>query len=357
VAGNNLMPNGATTETFSGANGAAWNATNWTTALNQGSGGGLTQQSGQGRIATGTASGNRTSVRLNIAARLDQEVVFDWVVPTAGSQFPFCWVRANSGVDTGSGYYVTLEAGNMELGYAETTNPYSRTALVTLTHGFTAGQVIRTRFAVFGGTGTKTLKARSWVVGTQENTGVWQISTTDNHVVNTAGVIGFTTASASSGSKFFFIDNVDVFDAETPSQKTITVGGSIGMSGSLIKTVPKTFVGSITMTGALNVRRVVVRTFTGSITMTGTLRKVPAKLLTGSITPVGTFLKVPRKLLTGSITPIGTYLKYARKRFSGSITPTGTLQINLLGRVFGVPGIVVVTVRKAAEVRARFRRT
>jgi hypothetical protein len=351
-----IMPTGAV-DTFTGSNGAAWNSTNWATALNQGSGGGVTIQGNQGRIATGTTSGNRTSVRLLTAARLDAEVLFDWVVPTALSQFAAIWFRTPSAVDTAYGYYFTLEPNDMGVGWAVSTNPYIGTDIATFTHGFTAGQVVRTRIAVFGGTGTKTLKARSWLASGTEDTSTWQISTTDTHTINTANFIGLTTSAGSAGSKQFFIDNFSAYDTETPSQKTIAVAGSITASGALIKVIPKTFAGSVTASGALLIKRVVVRAFAGSIAPTGALIKVPVKTLAGSLTPVGTFAKTGQKVLGGSIAPIGTFTKFSRKKFAGSITPVGNVVMNFIGRVFGVPGIVVVSVRKAGELRARFRRT
>jgi hypothetical protein len=352
-----IMPNGGVPDTFTGSNGAAWNATNWAIALNQGSGGSVTIQGNQGRITTGTVAFNRTSVRLLTAARLDQEVVFDWVVPVALSEFPYLYLRSPSAVDTASGYYFSLGANDMTCGYGETTNTYNGVDIVTYTHGFVAGQVVRTRVAVFGGTGTKTLKARTWLASGTEDTSTWQISATDTHTVNTAGFVGITTSSGSTGSKNFFIDNFDAFDVETPSQKTISVGGSITATGTLTKKVPKLFTGSITPTGALTKMRVVVRLFTGSITATGTFIKVPRKAFAGSITTTGLLVKVPHKAFSGSITAAGTLKRRTNKIFSGTITAVGSLTLTSLGRVFGAPGIVVVTIRKAGELRARFRRT
>lgn len=351
-----INPTGSV-DTFTGSNGAAWNSTNWATALNQGSGGGVTIQGNQGRIATGTTSGNRTSVRFLAAARLDTEVVFDWVVPASMDQFPAIWFRTPSAVDTAYGYYFTLAANDMNVGYALSTAPYNGIDIATYTHGFTPGQLVRTRIAVFGGTGTKTLKARTWLASGSENTGAWQVSATSNHAINTANFIGLTTSSGGSGSRNFFLDNFAAYDTETPSQKTISVGGSIAMAGTLIKSTPKTFAGSITASGALTVRRTVLRMFSGSITATGAFVKVPRKSLSGSIAASGVLQKSPRKFLAGSVTPSGTFGKFTRKFFGGTIAASGGVVANAIGRVFGVPGIVVMKIRKSGELRARFRRT
>lgn len=357
MAGTDIMPTGAV-DTFTGSNGAAFNATNWAIALNQGTGGGATIQGNQGRIATGATSGNRTSVRLLTAARLNQEVVLDWVVPALNTMFPAVWLRTPTLVDTASGYYFTLAAGDMTVGYGATTTPYNGVDLVTFTHGFVAGQIVRTRIAVFTTTGsTKTLKARTWLASGSEDTSTWQISTTDTHVVDTAGFVGVTVSSGSAASKNFFIDNFDAYDTETPSQKTLLATGSITATGSLIKLMPKRFTGSITPAGALLVRRVVTRTFAGAVTAAGVLKKVPLKAFGGSITPTGAFIKVPRKMLGGTIAPSGTLIRLPRKIFAGVITPTGNVLITYIGRVFGVPGIAVVKILKAGELRARFRRT
>lgn len=337
-------------ETFTGTNGATPNTANTIVALNQGSGGSYTIQSNQGRLTTGTTQFNRTSARLVLTARADTEVLFDWVIPTVGESFPAFWMRhSTNAIDTAAGYYFTLERDQMIVGRAAA---YSGTDIITKTYsGRTVGQVMRTRIAVFG----NTLKARTWLASGTEDTGTWDISTSDT-AVTAAGYYGFTISSASAGSKNLLVDNVNAFDSETPSQKAIAVGGTLTPGGTLMKQVPKFFTGSITPAGATLVRRIVVRIFTGSITATGAFAKRGNKLLAGAISTTGAFVKVPRKFLSGTITPAATLMRRVGKRFSGSITAAGSVLAVNAGRAFGVPGIVVMTIKKAGAVRARIRK-
>lgn len=357
MTGTDIMPGGVP-DTFTGTNGTSIaSSTNWTQADAEGTGFSATLQSGQGRLGTGTVTGNRYSLRSNIAARLNQEIVFDWVVPVANTIFPSAWVRSASAIDGASGYYFTLIPSTMTVGYGETTHTYADTDLVTVTHGFTAGQIVRTRIAVFTTSGTtKTLKARTWLVGNSEPTSTWQINTTDTHVVDTAGVIGFTIASNSTGTKFFFIDNFDAFDTETPSQATLAANGTVTPTGVLGKIVIKNFAGGITPSGALTKSRAVTRAFSGGVTPTGVLVKVMPKNFSGVVTPVGTFVKLPRKNFSGVVTPTATLRRTIVKKFAGAITPVGTLVVLNVGRVFGRPGVVVMNWINAATVTIRHRR-
>jgi hypothetical protein len=348
------MPSGAV-ETFTGSNNAAPNATNWTLAESQGTGGGMSIQGNQLRIRTGTTSGNRSSVRLLTASRTDGEYLFDWVVPTQFSEFSAFWARSPTAGDTASGIYVSLVVGDMTVGYAETTNPYNGFDLTTYTHGFTAGQIVRTRVAVFTVSGHTTVKARSWLASGTENTSAWQINITDTHTTG-SGYAVWTTSSGSTGSKDFFIDNVDAWDTETPSQATLFAAGGITPVGVAVKTAQKSFAGSITPAGALAKMRVVVRNFAGSITPTGVLVKIMPKAFGGGITPVGSMTKRVPKVFAGSVTPTATLLRQARRKFSGSITPVGAFTQMNLGRVFGRPGVVVMNFLQSATVTIRHRR-
>jgi len=342
----NIMPSGAV-DTFTGSNGTSVAGTNWTISKADNSGT-VTIQSNQARIRTGAASGNRTSIRLNAASRTNQEIDFIWTVPT-GTQFPYVFVRTSTNVDTETGYYFSLEPSNMIFGWS---TGYSGTDLQTYTHGFTAGQVVHTRIAVFG----NSQKARTWLQSNPEPTSTWQIVATDTNQPS-AGFIGVTTVSGASGAKDLIIDSFNATDTETPSQAMITFTGSSTPTGALRKTITKNpFTGSSTPTGALSKMRVVVRVFTGSSTPTGLLKKTMIKVFAGSTTPTGLTLKRANKTMAGSTTPTGAFRKAIIKRFTGSSTPTGGLATAHFGRIFGRPGIVVVTRRVIGEVRTRIRR-
>ena len=164
------------------------------------------------------------------------------------------------------------------------------------------------------------------------------VATTDNP--NNSGGFGDVTCS------FAIISNTGKIFA-----------GSITPSGTAIKSIRKSpFGGSITATGALVAKRVVVRALSGSITATGAFAKQASKVLGGTITAIGVALKRTNKALGGSITIAATIRRSLIKRLTGSITPSGLFAGMDVGRVFGQPGIAVVTIVKAGWARMRVRR-
>lgn len=344
-----LMPSGAV-ETFTGTANATMVGTNFTLPTNQGTGGHFQTTGTQGRLRTGTAVGNRISAKINRATLADGEMVFDWVVPAVSTMFPQFCMRSGTNLDGDGGYWLAVQTSSMEL--VKWVPNYNGVSLQTQSYTFTPGTLMRTRIAVFG----SRIRSRTWIQANPENTSAWDMDFTDSGTQPTTGFWGFTNASNTSGSKDFFIDNLNLTDTITPTQATLTATGSSTPTGALGKVVAKTFTGSSTPTGALTKIRVVTRVFTGSSTPTGALRKSVVKTLAGSSTPTGVLRKVIQKKFTGSSTPTGAYRKAFVRLFTGSSTPTGTLDATRIGRIFGRPGIVVVTHRIVGEVRARIRR-
>lgn len=345
-----LMPSGAP-ETFTGSDGSAPSATNITTVLANGTGA-ATIQSNQMRMRTGTTLAQRLSVRLTGVSVADSETVFTWTVPTLNSIYPQFAVRAGTNIDTGNGYYVNLESSDMTLARHVA---YSGPDLVNYTHGFTVGQVVKTRVAIFG----QVIRVRTWLASNSEPTSVWQITATDlvgSGGISAAGMIGFTVASGSAGAKDFFLDDVDCKDTLTPTQATLLATASISPAGLTIKKMPKTFAASITPTGALSTMRVVVKLLTASISPAGAFKKALPRLFTASITPAGVLVKRTNKIFTSLTGPVAFITNRVSRKFTGSISPVGTESRTFLGRVFGRPGIVVMTVVRRAEVRIRHRR-
>lgn len=343
----NLMPSGAV-QTFTAADNTTISATDFAIPTNQGTGGGATVQSNQCRIRTGTTSGNRTSIRLNIATRADIEIDFVWTVGATGfPQFAAAWLRSVTAMDTQQGYYLMLYPSDMVFGSA---TAYSGTDLITYTHGFTTGQVVHTRIAIFG----TRFRARTWLQSNAEPTSTWQIDTTNS--TYTTGFTGVTTASSSAGSKDFIIDTFNATDTITPSQATLPATAAILPTGALVKSVAKKYAGSITPAGTLAIQRTVPKTFSGSITPSGIYKKTLAKTLTGAITPAGTYRKTLAKTFTGAITPAATMVRVWSKRFVGTITPAGATNMLPLGRVFGRPGIAVMNLIQKSTVSIRHRR-
>lgn len=338
-----LTPSGVT-ETFSGVENSAWDPVNWVQTLNEGSGGGITIHTGRGQMLTGAIAGNRIAARVNFAARADAEAVFTWVVPTIGN--PRFWFRAATNVDGSTGYYIFLKPTSMDFGVSTASNP---TVLVTYTHGFAGGTLVRTRVAMFG----NRFRARTWDAAGTEPTLTWQMDTT-NSAITAAGAWGFNDFGSSNGSKDLLIDDFDIFDVLSP--RALTAVGSIAPAGFFNKGVKKHFSGSITPTGTSVVIRVILKNFSGSITATGTLFKGVGRRFSGSITAAGTMKKTVGKHFSGSITPAAFFKKKIKRTFSGSITPAGTMTVLNVGRIFGKPGVVVMNVLRRARVAVRHRK-
>jgi hypothetical protein len=340
-------------DTFTGSNGTSLANTNWVIALNEGSGGSWTIQGNQGRIRTGTTQFNRTSVRVNRADLADGEAVFEWVVPAAGTMFPAFYARAGANLNGDGGYYFLFNHGTGQIELGKWVPNFNGVSLSNISYTFTPGVLMKMRIAIFG----SRIRMRLWPQANTEVTSTWDMDFTDSGTQPTTGKWGFTNSSATAGSKDFFVDNFDLQDVITPSQATITVTGSTTPTGALTKKTIKTFIGSTTPTGALTKIKVVAKVFTGTTTPTGVLKKITIKTLTGATTPSGVLKKFVSKKYTGSTTPTGLILKKPSRKFTGSTTPTGAMLRQQFGRIFGRPGIVVVTHRLVGEVRTRIRRS
>lgn len=344
-----IMPSGSA-ETFTGTDGSAPNATNVTQALNEGSGGGLSIQSNRLRIRTGTAQGDRTSWRVTGLSVADVEAVFTWTV--AAGLYGQVMLRSTNPIDTGTGYQLSLVASDMTLARRVS---YSGPNLQTASHGFTAGQVVRTRVAVFG----QTIYARTWLAANPEPTSTWQLIYSDptgSGGISAAGAVGWTVSSASAGSKDLLMDDVNVFSTLTPVLATLTATGSIGLAGDVTRQARKVFASSITPTGALARVKVVARIFAGALTPAGVVKRSAGKALAGIVTLGGATQKRPAKNLSGSIAPAALLRRRANKRLAGSISPIGTGITSNVGRIFGRPGQAVMRLVERAEVRIRHRR-
>jgi hypothetical protein len=344
-----LMPSGGI-ETFTGTANTTLVGTNFAVPINEGTGGHAQTTGTQGRIRTGTTTGNRTSLRVAASGISDAEMVFEWVVPTASTQFPAAVLRSTGNLNGDVSYILYLQNGAIELN--RFSPAFTGTVLATQSYTFTPGVLMKTRIAAVG----QRIRMRTWPQANTEVTSSWDMDYTDTGGP-TSGYWGFTTSSNTSGSKDFLIDNLNITDTITPSLATITVSGSTTPTGVLTKKTIKTLVGSLTSSGALTKMRVVTRLFTGATTPAGVLKKIAIKGFTGSTTPSGAMKKVVAKKFDGWTFPNGSVRKMTAKRFTGSITSSGTMVGLQFGRIFGRPGIVVITHRIVGEVRTRVRRS
>jgi hypothetical protein len=345
-----LLPSGAAVETFTGADGSAPNATNWTVARNEGTGGGITIQSNRCRLRCGTVGGNRISLRVTgITALADSEIVFDWDVTP--SMYPTLILRSDSQISTVNGYTFSLRQADMIV--SRRVSP-GFVDLVTYTHGFVYGDQVRTRVAIFG----QRIRARTWDRNQPEPTGVWQIDYTDTGGITAGGYVGITMQStgSTSGSLDFFIDNLSLTDTLTPTQATLNAVGSITPTGQKIFIPKKLLAGVMTPGGALIKSRAVYKVLTGTITPVGVLVKNIPRFFAGSIALTGNVIRKPNKKFTGVITPAGLYRKALVRKFAGTITPTGAGTPVFIGRIYGRPGVVVMTLIQRASVAIRHRK-
>jgi hypothetical protein len=155
----------------------------------------------------------------------------------------------------------------------------------------------------------------------------------------------------------FFVDNVSLTDAITPTQATLFATGAISMSGTETSTTTKKLVGAMTPGGVLTKSRAVLKVIVGAITPTGLLTKVAPKFFTGSIFPTNVLTKTASKKITGSITPTAFIRRGPARKFAGSVTPANSAtNITFIGRVFGRPGIVVMSLVTRARVSIRHRK-
>lgn len=345
-----LLPSGAAVETFTGADGSAPNATNWTVARNEGTGGSVTIQGNRCRLRCGNADGNRISLRVTGITNLaDAEMVFDWDVTP--NMYPTAILRSDSQISTVNGYTFSLRQNDMVVSRRVLPTPVD---LVTNTHGFVFGDQVRSRIAIFG----QRIRARTWLRSQPEPTSVWQIDYTDTGGITTGGYVGVTMQSSSSaaGSVDFYIDNLSLSDTITPTQATLFATGSIGPTGLLANTPKKLLAGAVTPSGALTKSRAVLKILTGAITPSGALLKVVPKSFGGSITPSNVLVKTPARKFAGSVTPSAFLRRSAVRKFAGGITPAASTNITFIGRIFGRPGIAVMSLVTRARTSIRHRK-
>jgi hypothetical protein len=164
------------------------------------------------------------------------------------------------------------------------------------------------------------------------------------------------TATATSGTATFPPGEM-LLSFAVAANNGVIASGSITPAGTLSKQVRRSaFTGVVTPAGTLSRVRGVARVFSGAITAVGTLKKQSGKVFSGVITPAGTLGKRVPKVFSGVITPAATLKRAFVKKMSGSITAHGSLNLMNAGRVFGRPGLAVITIVKAGWTRARVRR-
>lgn len=210
-----------TTETWTGADGAAWPA-QWTTGLTP-TGGAATIAANTGRLATGAqgayAGTDRVARRLTTAF-VDTDAVFRFRF-VSGESYPIIMGRANTTLDTGSGY--GLDLGPTTSRWARFVD-YTKTDLGPAAHSFTftTGTWYWVRVRVVG----SSLRARFWADGAAEPT-TWPVNldVTDTTIA-ASGSWGFSVGGgAAATSSVVEFDDLTVTDgAAANAEPTANAG-------------------------------------------------------------------------------------------------------------------------------------
>jgi len=206
-------------ESWTGADGAAWPA-QWVTGQT-GTGAAATIQTNRGRLASGAqgaySGASRISRRLNVAAAADVEISGIWR-PDANEPYGAVAVRADTAIDSGTGYYLLLnKSGTLLLerwvGFSSTTiGSISFAAASSTSYGFRLRAV-----------GTS-IKARVWS-GTEPST--WQVDVTDTGVT-AAGAIGLTVVGGNAATAHAIdFDDLLVTNGQTGPSGSVAAAGTV----------------------------------------------------------------------------------------------------------------------------------
>lgn len=130
----------------------------------------------------------------------------------------------------------------------------------------------------------------------------------------------------------------------------VAVAGAITATGSLVKKIGKSLLGSSTGVG-IEAKLTRKSAFTGSSTPTGGVSFGVAltQFISGSSTASGALVKLTRKGLVGAITATGAVVKKTTKAFSGSITATGGIVRKAITKSFA--GAITATGAIASSYR------
>jgi chitodextrinase len=212
-------------DSFSGANGAAWGA-GWTTAVSNGT---ATQQSGTGELAFTDVTGAYARAQLTgLAARADSDTVFSFQFSsTAAIEYLTAFTRGSGAWQGGwrptNGYGIEMRNNSGTIELIRNANG-TQTTLATVTGAkavSTAKQWLRLR--VVG----STIQFKSWVDGTAEPA-AWEATATDTQVT-APGQLHLSTIRGGSnvGAKNVRIDDLQVLPDEAPDTVAPSVPGNL----------------------------------------------------------------------------------------------------------------------------------
>jgi hypothetical protein len=104
---------------------------------------------------------------------------------------------------------------------------------------------------------------------------------------------------------------------------TLSVAGSLPLSGILARKTNKLLTGAITSAGILV--RFVSRAFAGTLGSSGALSKQTNKRITGTLTLSGALTQRVNKLLAGILTDVGALIRFTSRTLAGALGSSGAL--------------------------------
>lgn len=213
-------------ETWTGANGAAWPA-QWVEGQT-GSSAAATIQGNKGRLASGTQGGessaSRISRRLSSAAAIDYDVSGTWT-PDSNDPYAAVGVRCDDALDFQSGYYLNLnKSGTITL---SAWNGWTETAVLgSITFAASSGTTYGFRVRAIG----NSIKARVWSGSEPVNT--WDVDVTDS-TITTAGRVGLTVVAGTAAvAHSVDFDSFVATNGQTGSQVAPSFGFASSASAS-----------------------------------------------------------------------------------------------------------------------------
>jgi hypothetical protein len=122
-----------------------------------------------------------------------------------------------------------------------------------------------------------------------------------------------------TGGELSFISGI----LNTAKTAVISLGGSLGLSGLVLKFTNKSTDGLLNSNGSLNNQT--SKPLGGNISGGGSLDKLSERSLSGIITPTGDNLRQTNKIFSGDIVPSGGLFKDVIKSLSGVLSTVGSL--------------------------------
>jgi hypothetical protein len=333
----------ATTD-FTGTDGAAF-----PTAMNGAVSGALVGtrliKSNTGEFTVGSVNGNfggndRASANTALANTTTDAVVrvkFRFMNTASGgvnatkdTLYPSVWVRANSTMDSASGYKVELDPFTTNYDVARV-QAYGGTNSLDFGTGTFATTVGTWYWIVFGVVGTA-IKFMIWQDGTPQPA-TWQAQYTDTFI--TAGSVGIQAGKADVNGAKMQWDDLTVYSTFAEAlQFTGTVAGTATGSSAITGqsgrrgTVAATATASATITGAISSGSV-SGTATASAVITGQSNRLGT--VSGSVTASSTLTGTSGRVGTVSATATGTASLSGITGYRGTVTGTATASASISG--------------------------